>query len=77
MILADFRKRAGSVYHPTCTCRMAPEDQGGVLDPHLRVHGVEALRVVDTSSFPNITSANTNAPAIMLGWRAADMILNG
>ena len=77
VILADFRKRAGSVYHPTCTCRMAPEDQGGVLDPHLRVHGVEALRVVDTSSFPNITSANTNAPAIMLGWRAADMILNG
>jgi len=54
---------------------MAPEHQGGVLDPELRVHGVENLRVVDASSFPNITSANTNAPAIMVGWRAADMIL--
>jgi len=74
-ILADFRKRAGSVYHPSCTCRMAPEQAGGVLDAQLRVHGVEGLRVVDASSFPNITSANTNAPAIMLGWRAADMIL--
>jgi len=74
-ILSDFRKRSGSVYHPSCTCRMAPEDKGGVLDVELRVHGVEGLRVVDASSFPNITSANTNAPAIMVGWRAADMIL--
>jgi choline dehydrogenase len=74
-ILSDFRKRSGSVYHPSCTCRMAPEDKGGVLDAALRVHGVEGLRVVDASSFPNITSANTNAPAIMVGWRAADMIL--
>jgi choline dehydrogenase len=74
-ILADFRQRAGSVYHPSCTCRMAPENAGGVLDAQLRVHGVDGLRVVDASSFPNITSANTNAPAIILGWRAADMIL--
>jgi choline dehydrogenase len=74
-LIADFRKRSGSVYHPSCTCRMAPEHQGGVLDRELRVHGVENLRVVDASSFPNITSANTNAPAIMVGWRAADMIL--
>ena len=57
-ILADFRKRSGSVYHPTCTCRMAPEDQGGVLDSQLRVHGVERLRVVDTSSFPKIGRAH-------------------
>lgn len=76
-IIADFRKRAGSVYHTSCTCRMAPESAGGVLDPQLRVHGVEGLRVVDASSFPNVTSANTNAPTIMLAWRAADMILNG
>ena len=76
-IITDFRKRSGSVYHPTCTCRMAPEAQGGVLDPHLRVHGVEGLRVVDASSFPNITSANTSAPTMMLAWRAADLILNG
>ena len=56
---------------------MAPEIAGGVLDAQLRVHGVEGLRVVDASSFPNVTSANTNAPTIMLAWRAADMILNG
>ena len=76
-ILSDFRNRSGSVYHTSCTCRMAPESAGGVLDPQLRVHGVEGLRVVDASSFPNVTSANTNAPTIMLAWRAADMILNG
>ncbi len=75
-ILADFRKRAGSVYHTSCTCRMAPEDKGGVLDPQLRVHGVDGLRVVDASAFPFVTSANTNAPTMMLAWRAADMILN-
>ncbi len=76
-ILADFRERAGSVYHPSCTCRMAPEADGGVVDHQLRVHGIKGLRVVDASAFPNITSANTNAPTIMLAWRAADMILNG
>jgi len=76
-ILADFRQRAGSVYHPSCTCRMAPEADGGVVDHHLRVHGIKNLRVIDASAFPNITSANTNAPTIMLAWRAADMILNG
>ncbi len=76
-ILADFRNRSGSVYHTSCTCRMAPESAGGVLDPQLKVHGVEGLRVVDASAFPNVTSANTNAPTIMLAWRAADMILNG
>jgi choline dehydrogenase len=76
-ILADFRKRAGSVYHPSCTCRMAPEADGGVVDHQLKVHGIKGLRVIDASAFPNITSANTNAPTIMLAWRAADMILNG
>ena len=76
-IIADFRKRAGSVYHTSCTCRMAPEKDGGVLDPELKVHGIEGLRVVDASAFPNVTSANTNAPTMMLAWRAADMILKG
>ncbi len=73
-ILADFRARAGSVFHLCGTCRMAPEDRGGVLDARLRTHGVEGLRVVDASAFPNITSANTNAPTIMLALRAADLI---
>ena len=74
-IIADFRKRAGSVYHTSCTCRMAPEADGGVLDSELKVHGIKGLRVVDASSFPNVTSANTNAPTIMLAWRAAEFIL--
>jgi choline dehydrogenase len=54
---------------------MAPEADGGVLDPELKVHGIKGLRVVDASSFPNVTSANTNAPTMMLAWRAAEMIL--
>lgn len=73
-IVADFRARSGTVFHPCCTCRMAPETQGGVVDHRLRVHGVEGLRVADASVFPNITSANTNAPAIMVGFRAGEMI---
>jgi len=55
----------------------APADRGGVLDAGLRVHGIEALRVVDASAFPNITSANTNAPTLMLAARAADLIAAG
>ncbi|NKX45672.1 GMC family oxidoreductase N-terminal domain-containing protein [Roseicyclus persicicus] len=76
-ILADARARAGTVYHPTCTCRMAPREAGGVVGPTLKVHSAEGLRVVDASIFPNITSANTNAPTIMAAMRAADLILAG
>jgi choline dehydrogenase len=74
-ILEDFRLRSGSVYHPCGTCRMAPADRGGVVDSSLRVHGVEGLRVIDASVFPNVTSGNTNAPAIMLAYRAAEMMV--
>lgn len=74
-ILADFRSRAGSVYHLCGTCRMAPEAEGGVLDARLRVHGLERLRVIDASAFPNITSANTNAPTMMLAARGAALML--
>jgi choline dehydrogenase len=73
-IVADFRARSGTVYHPCGTCRMAPEGQGGVVDASLRVHGVEGLRVADASVFPNITSANTNAPTIMVAHKAAQLI---
>jgi choline dehydrogenase len=76
-LLADFRARSGTVYHPCGSCRMAPEGQGGVVDTALRVHGVHGLRVVDASVFPNITSANTQAPTVMLAWRAARLILAG
>ncbi|WP_394182188.1 GMC family oxidoreductase [Yoonia maritima] len=74
-LLDDFHNRASTVYHPTCTCRMGKTDQDSVLDARLRVHGVSGLRIADASSFPNITSGNTNAPTMMLAMRAADLIL--
>lgn len=74
-LLADFKQRASTVYHPTCTCRMGRDEHTSVLDARLRVHGVSGVRVVDASAFPNITSGNTNAPTMMLAMRAADLIL--
>jgi choline dehydrogenase len=74
-LLADFRARAATVYHPVSTCRMGPSADYSVVDPELRVHGVERLRVVDASVFPTVTSANTNAPTIMVAQKAADLIL--
>ncbi len=74
-LLEDFRNRASTVFHPTCTCRMGNGAEDSVLDSRLRVHGVKNLRVVDASAFPNITSGNTNAPTMMLALRAADLIL--
>src|SRR5215213_1407077 len=61
-------------YHPSCTCRMGAEDDG-VLDEELRVRGVDGLRVIDASSQPRIVRANTNAVAIMMGEKGADLIL--
>ena len=67
----DWVTRASqTVYHPTSTCPM-----GEVVDPELRVHGVEGLRVVDASVMPTITRANTNAATIMIAEKAADLIL--
>ena len=72
------RQNVESAYHPSCTCRMgAIEDATAVLDSACRVKGVESLRVVDSSVFPEITNGNLNAPTIMLAERAADMILGG
>ncbi|MBM6550986.1 choline dehydrogenase [Marinomonas ostreistagni] len=65
-----------SAYHPSCTCKMgADDDPMAVLDEECRVRGVEGLRVVDSSIFPTIPNGNLNAPTIMVGERAADMIL--
>jgi choline dehydrogenase len=74
-LIGDIRQRAGTVFHPVSTCRMGPAGEGNVVDPRLRVHGLEALRVCDASIFPAITSGNTNAPAIMVGEKGADLIL--
>lgn len=74
-LLDDFRARANSVYHASCTCRMGGSDEDSVLDARLRVRGVVGLRVIDASSFPNVTSGNTNAPVMMLAARGAEMIL--
>ena len=74
-VLADFKERGGTVFHLCGTCRMGPDAATAVVDSRLRVHGIEGLRVCDASAFPNITSANTNAPTMMLADRAAEMIL--
>ena len=74
-MIADFRARSGTVYHPSCTCRMGPDAATSVVDAGLRVHGLEGLRVIDASAFPNLIAGNTNAPAILMGWKGAEMVL--
>jgi choline dehydrogenase len=74
-ILDWVKKAAETTYHPVGTCKMG-SDQMAVVDAHLRVHGIAGLRIADASIMPTLTSGNTNAPSIMIGEKAADMMLN-
>ncbi len=74
-LIHDMRQRSGTVYHQACTCRMGADAATSVVDSRLRVHGIQGLRICDASVFPNLIAGNTNAPAMMVGWRGADIIL--
>ena len=73
-ILNWIRNNSQTAYHPIGTCRMG-QGPGTVVDERLRVHGIEDLRVADASIFPTMPSGNTNAPAIMVGEKAAELLL--
>ncbi len=74
-ILDWVKQAAETTYHPVGTCKMGSEAMA-VVDPALRVIGIEGLRVADASIMPTLTSGNTNAPSIMIGEKAADMVIN-
>ena len=72
-LVAFIRAKAETVYHPVGTCRIG-DDEDAVVDPQLRVRGIEGLRVIDASVMPSLIGGNTNAPTIMIAERASDLI---
>jgi choline dehydrogenase len=70
---ASVRDTLESLYHPVSSCRMGTDEQA-VLDSQLRLRGIEGLRVADASAMPTLIRGNTNAPSILIGERAADLI---
>jgi choline dehydrogenase len=74
-LIEDIRNNADTVFHPCGTCRMGPDPKDNVVNNELKVHGLVGLRVVDASIFPNVICGNINAATIMVGEKAADLIL--
>jgi len=74
-LIDDIRGYAWTCFHPSSTCKMGPDPLDSVVDSQLKVHGVESLRVIDASVFPELVSGNTNAAAIMVAEKGADLIL--
>lgn len=74
-MLQYFRENSGSIYHLCGSCAMGADVQTSVVDKRLKVHGLDGLRIVDASIFPNVTSGNTHAAVLMVAEKGADLIL--